>query len=104
LIQIQEPPDVVGGQQATTGIAYDGSSRIQTITDAVSRQVQFAYDERDRNVTITYGDTSTEKFYYGAQGTGNENLLVKSKDRNGVTTAFAYDAAGRRKQQRDANH
>jgi len=95
LLQVIEPPDAPGGARATTTIAYDVSSRIQTITDPVSRQVQFAYDQRDRNVTITYGDTSTEKFYYGAQGTGNENLLVKSKDRNGVTNQLQYDAAGR---------
>jgi len=95
LLQVLEPPDAPGGARATTTIAYDVSSRIQTITDPVSRQVQFAYDARDRNVTITYGDTSTEKFYYGAQGTGNENLLVKSKDRNGVTNQYDYDAAGR---------
>jgi len=95
LLQVLEPPDAPGGQRATTTIAYDASSRIQTITDPVNRQVQFAYDARDRNVTITYGDTSTETFYYGAQGTGNENQLVKSKDRNGVTNQYNYDAAGR---------
>ena len=95
LLQVLEPPDAPGGARATTTIAYDVSSRIQTITDPVSRQVQFTYDQRDRNVTITYGDTSTEKFYYGAQGSGNENLLVKRKNRNGVTNEYSYDAAGR---------
>lgn len=90
-----EPPDAPGDAQATTTIAYDIVSRIEQITDPMNRVVQYSYDQRDRVATITYGDTSTERFIYGSPGSGNENLLVRQKDRNGVTTRLDYDAAGR---------
>ena len=95
LVQVVEPPDAQGDAQAATTIAYDSASRVQQITDPNARLVQYAYDQRDRVATITYGDSSTERFIYGSPGSGNENLLVRQKDRNGVTSRFDYDAAGR---------
>lgn len=95
LIQVVEPPDVAQGARATTNISYDTASRVQQIEDPETRTVQYAYDQRDRVSTITYGDSSTEQFFCGSPGSGNENLLVKRKDRNGVTTRYDFDASGR---------
>jgi YD repeat-containing protein len=95
LIQVIEPPDAAGDAQATTTISYDTASRIEQISDPMNRAVIYSYDERDRVSKITYGDTSTERFIYGSPGSGNENLLVRQKDRNGATVRYDYDAAGR---------
>lgn len=95
LTQVVEAPDVANGTRAATNISYDTASRVSQIEDAENRTVQYAYDQRDRVSTITYGDSSTEQFFFGAPGSGNENLLVKQKDRNGVTTRFDFDATGR---------
>ena len=52
----------------TSSIAYDGSGRPASLTDAASRTVGFGYDAADRVATQTLPDTRTIGFGYDANG------------------------------------
>ena len=96
LVEIKEPDDTGSGYHTAGTFTYDAAGRLSTSTDAMGRTTTYAYDHRDRNVKTTYNDNSTEEYLYGAAGSGNENLIVAQKDRNGNITSFGYDTNGRR--------
>jgi YD repeat-containing protein len=95
LVEIKEPDDTGTGYHTSTTYTYDSAGRMATSNDALGRTTTFTYDNRDRLVKTTYEDSSTELVIYGAPESGDENLVVKRKDRNGNVTKFEYDDAGR---------
>ena len=57
-----------------------------TVTDAASRVTTYAYDVRDREISTTYDDTSTEQKLYGTGSSAGQ--LIATKDRNGAVTKY----------------
>jgi RHS repeat-associated protein len=94
LLSITEPPDVTGGPRAARVYTYDGAGRVATSTYGGTQAVQYQYDERNRVIKITYGDGTWEGKTYVRTGV-DANLLREYRDRNGNTTTFLYDGAGR---------
>ncbi|MEM9347931.1 MAG: LamG-like jellyroll fold domain-containing protein, partial [Planctomycetota bacterium] len=96
LIATIEPADRAGDGRATTLYSYDGAGRMLSTTDPLGRVTTYAYDSRDRQKTVTYEDNSVSEVFYGAPGSGDANLVVATKDRNGNYTQYRYDIQGRR--------
>ena len=94
LVEIQEPDDEGTGFHTKASYTYDRGRRITSSTDALGRVTQYFYDRRDRVVLTQYFDGSTELIFYGTDDK-NKNLVVMKKDRNGNTTQYDYDTAGR---------
>ncbi|MEK7415453.1 MAG: hypothetical protein AAB263_19275, partial [Planctomycetota bacterium] len=94
LTHIIEPADVTSGTRADTVFAYDSVGRLSSSSDPNGRQTTYSYDSRNRIVTLTYADTSTETFTYGTGS--NANLVVAQTDRNTNQTTYSYDTFGRR--------
>ena len=95
LMQIHEPDDTGNGFHVASSFTYDGAKRLKTASDALGRTKTFTYDNRDRLVQVAYDDSSNEQRVYGSAGSGDENLLVFTKDRNGVVSENQYDSTGR---------
>ncbi len=93
LLRVISPPDKTGDPRSTDHYAYDSSGNLSSKTDAVGRVTSIARDQRNRITTITYNDTSTEKYIYG---TGvDSNLVTEFTDRNGNESSYEYDGQGR---------
>ena len=95
LVQIIEPADVAGGARATTVYSYDAPGRVASMTDPEGRTATFTYDALNRCVRTDYADGSFEQKVFGAPGSGDENLLVQTIDRNGNLETCTFDAHGR---------
>ncbi|MFT5632428.1 MAG: RHS repeat-associated protein, partial [Rubritalea sp.] len=94
LVKKIDSADVTNGARPETVFFYDTAGRMTSITDPVGRVVSYEYDLENRLIKTTYNDTSTELVEYGA---GLEaNLVIETTDRNGIETAYEYDAADRR--------
>jgi hypothetical protein len=46
-------------------------------------------------VRTTYEDGSTEEKLFGAAGSGNEGLVIKTRDRRNAVTTCTFDSADR---------
>ena len=92
---LREVKEVRAGQSyIKASYEYDYAKRLISSRDGLGRTTSFSYDNRDRLVSTTYNDDSTELKFYG---TGvDANLLIKEKNRNGVTTSYEYDSVGRK--------
>ena len=74
---------------------YDGEDRTLTQTSPMGHTITYMYDDQDRVIRTTYDDGSTEETLYGATGSGQEHLALKTKDRRDVVTDYQYDTSGR---------
>jgi YD repeat-containing protein len=97
VVTITTPADVLGDPRPVTTLTYTTAGLVSSIAEPAlsgTRLVQFAYDLRNRLVTTTYADTSTERVTYG---TGlDANLVIGQTDRNGNQTVRGFDLAGRK--------
>ncbi|MDQ4068311.1 MAG: hypothetical protein M3203_02355, partial [Actinomycetota bacterium] len=71
-------------------LAYDGLSRLTSITDAKNQNTTFTYDALDRLTKRTYADGSSITYAHDAGG-----KLTRRDNSTDGTTTFAYDALGR---------
>ena len=83
------PSPIIG---ATT-LAYDGDTRISTVTDGKSQVTRYTYDDRDRITQLLYNGATTcsssavcTTFAYDYAGN------LKTRVDNSGTTTFTYDA------------
>ncbi|MEM8739699.1 MAG: hypothetical protein AAGG38_14645, partial [Planctomycetota bacterium] len=101
LVKVVEPADTPGGDRAAflytydTSAAVSGGGKLVASTDPTGRVVAYGYDLRGRLTQVTFFDGSTQQFIYGAPGSGDENLLVETIDRNGNREVCAFDGADR---------
>lgn len=90
-----ESASITGGDRPETNWTYDANDRVATTTDPGGHQSDDTYNDRGQLIEKEYDDTSTEQTLYGALGTPEEGLVVKTKDRRNVVTSYTYDSAGR---------
>lgn len=86
---------VTGGDRPETLWTYDADDRVATTTDPGGHQNDDTYNDRGQLIEKEYDDASAEQTLYGALGTPEEGLVVKTKDRRNVVTSYSYDSAGR---------
>lgn len=89
------PAPAPGGQRPETVWTYDAEDRVLSTVDAQGHTAGNAHDASGRVISKTYDDTTTEQTLYGAVGSGQEQLVLKSKDRRNIVTSYSYDASGR---------
>ncbi|PWU13699.1 MAG: hypothetical protein C5B50_18715, partial [Verrucomicrobia bacterium] len=77
---------------------FDNEDRPQYVTDINGVTVTNTYDKLNRVLTRGYPDGGVEHFYYSARG------LVAYTNQLGFGTEYAYDAAGRKTSETDANN
>ncbi|MCG8649118.1 MAG: hypothetical protein MI861_04760, partial [Pirellulales bacterium] len=94
LIKIIGPADTGGGTRPEYVLTYDSDARLKTVTNPTGDVVEYFYDSRHRLISTLYDDGSTEKIVYGTTGK-SAGLVVKTIDRVGVVTTYAYDDADR---------
>ncbi|MEM1071102.1 MAG: hypothetical protein AAGI63_19505, partial [Planctomycetota bacterium] len=94
LNKITGPAENIGGTRPETTFVYDAQGRLSKVTDPLGYETQFFYDSRNRLISTLFDDGTTAKTTYGTSGNGI-GLPVKTIDRNGVVTTYAYDAADR---------
>lgn len=70
-------------------LAYDGLSRVTSVTDAKSQVITTTYDVLDRVTRLAYADGSSVAYTYDAAGN-----LLRRDDAAGAAT-FTYDATNR---------
>lgn len=70
-------------------LAYDGLSRLTSVTDAKGQVTTTTYDVLDRVTRLSYADGSSVAYTYDADGN-----LLRRDDAAGATT-FTYDATNR---------
>jgi len=93
LAKIKQAADVASGVRGETTFVYDSAGRRTSSTDPEIRLVTYAYDTRNRVLSVAFLDNTAEQFAYG---TGlNANLLTVKTDRTGRITKMTYDGAGR---------
>ena len=89
------PAASAGETRPENTYTYDSLGRLLTVVEPMGHVVQYSYDLSNRRVRTEYDDNSTEESLYGAAGSGDEALVVKTKDRRNVVTTYAYDDSGR---------
>jgi RHS repeat-associated protein len=70
---------------ATTSFTFDGTNRVQTVTDSEGYTVTFEYDALDRPTKITYPDSTYEQIVYRYLDP------ILHRDRRGHWTHTIYD-------------
>ncbi|MEO1235230.1 MAG: hypothetical protein AAFX76_00425 [Planctomycetota bacterium] len=95
LVRVTEPADSPGGPRAVTLYEFDTAGRLVQTTDPEQREMQYGYDARNRRVSISYPDNSTESVEYAVTGE-DAGLIVRKTDRNGNVTTCEYDRHGRK--------
>lgn len=88
----QEFPD--GG---TMTFAYDDKNRRVTLTERNGSKIIHVHDDRYRNIETIYEDGTKEKYLYN-----DKNQCISKTDRLGRTTRMAYDNRGNLTQTVDA--
>ena len=83
---------------------YDSARRQKTSTDAVGREMEYFYDDRDRAIMVRYTDGSTERTLFGDDAGQTQNLVVARQDRDGTVTSYEYDDQGRLEKTITASH
>ena len=86
--------NVFGLERATT---FDIRDRPQYATDVNGVTVTSTFDNLARVLTRTYPDTGIERFGYSARG------LIAYTNQIGSITRYAYDEAGRKTYETNAN-
>jgi len=86
---------VTGQQRPETNYTYNTNRQLVAVVSPDGHTTQYAYDLANRLVKTTYDDSSTEETLYGAGGTPQDGLVVKTKDRRNVVTSYTYDLMGR---------
>jgi len=94
LIQKLEPADVVGGSRPTSSYVWDAPGRLTQTTGPSGQVLRYGYDTRNRLLSTTFGDGSSETKTYGSGV--DANLVAQQTDRNGNITRATYDLSGRR--------
>ncbi len=89
------PASAAGSLRPETLWTYDAQDRVTSVVDPQGHTISYAYDSASRVITTTYDDSTTEQRLYGASGSGQEALVLKSKDRRNVVTSYSYDNSGR---------
>jgi RHS repeat-associated protein len=78
---------------AVTRFTYDSFKRVRTVTDSDNYTVTTDYDNLDRQIKVTYPDTSFEQFQFTDNVTGVMTLdLTGSRDRRGLWTYRRYNS------------
>jgi RHS repeat-associated protein len=95
LASVTEPPDVPAGARAVTTFTNGAFGLITAKVDGSGHRTTFQYDARNRIVTTTYPDGTTETVTYGTRSLGA--LVVSKTDRLGGTETYEYDGARRLK-------
>lgn len=75
---------VTGQQRPETIYTYNTNRQLVSTVDPDGHTTQYACDPANRLVKTTFDDGSTEETLYGAGGTPQDGLVVKSKDRRNV--------------------
>ena len=104
LIAVVEPDDTGAGHHIAMKFTYDSARRQKTSTDAVGREMEYFYDDRDRAIMVRYTDGSTERTLFGDDAGQTQNLVVATQDRDGTVTSFEYDDQGRLEKTITASH
>ena len=104
LIAIVEPDDTGAGHHIAMKFTYDSARRQKTSTDAVGREMEYFYDDRDRAIMVQYTDGSTERTLFGDDAGQTQNLVVATQDRDGTVTSYEYDDQGRLEKTITASH
>jgi len=94
LIQKIESGDVAGAARPTSSYVWDAAGRLTQSTGPSGQMLSHTFDPRNRLVSTTFGDGSTESKTYGSGV--DANLLIQETDRNGHATRYGYDASDRR--------
>ena len=76
--------------QPETIKTYDIFGNVTSITDSIGGTTSTTYTARGKPITIHYPDGTTESFEYNLDGS-----VRKSTAKNGISTLFTYDYAGR---------
>jgi len=96
LTSIVEPADIANGVRAVYQYAYDAAGRLQSTIDPLGRTTVYGYDARNRLTSVTYHDSSLDRYIYGTvAGSADQNLLLRREDRNNNATVLTYDFTGR---------
>ncbi len=69
---------------------YDSTNRLISTTDACKHETKTTYNARGAPLTITYPDSTVERFEYNLDG-----ILAKSIAPNGTQTVYVRDFLGR---------
>ena len=89
------PAAAPGGQRPETLWTYDAEDRVVSTVDAQGHTAGNTLDASSRVITKTFDDATTEQTLYGDIGSGQEKLVLKTKDRLNVMTSYTYDTSGR---------
>jgi RHS repeat-associated protein len=94
LKKIVQPPDVTSGTRPEIEFTYDSFGRVKKQIDAYDEETEYFYDSRGRRISTLYADGTSEQSIFGTSGSG-AGLMIKTIDRNGIVTTYAYDNAER---------
>ena len=94
LTSITDPPDVAAGTRAIRTYQYDTAGRLVGTSYGGAGAVIFAYDARNRLISATYADGTSETTTYATSGP-DVNMPIQRVDRAGNRTVLTYDANGR---------
>jgi len=83
-------PSQSGDGIITTRQAWDGNSRLASLTDDNTNTTSFAYDALDRRRTLTFADSGTRTWGYDL-----DSNVTAYTDENGSVSTRAYDALNR---------
>jgi len=87
---------VSGNGQWSVGYSYDANGNLSTKTDARGVTATYAYDQINRNTTITYSDsTPAVSRYYDTATNGKGHLRTAYAGSVSLTAIDSYDAMGR---------
>ena len=73
----------------TMTFAYDDKNRRVTLTERNGSKIIHVHDDRYRNIETIYEDGTKEKYLYN-----DKNQCISKTDRLGRTTRMAYDNRG----------
>jgi RHS repeat-associated protein len=96
LVSLTEPADRPGAPRPIKRYEFDAAGRLSATVDAAGRRRVLGYDVRNRRISTTYPDATTETATY------DRGLVIAEKDRNGTVTEMSYDAATRLVERRSA--
>ena len=104
------------GSNHVTQYKYDGENRLIGVIDALGNKTNYTYDGAGNLISQTDGNGNTTTYQYNSanlvtakldpEGSGNpagtetytyyaNKLMAAKTDRNGIVTAYTYDALGR---------
>ena len=90
-----ESASITGQDRPEYNYEYNAQNQLVRFVDPSGHEMTYKYNLQNQLIRTSYDDGSTEETLYGLAGSGNERLVVATKDRRNVVTAFDYDNAGR---------